>query len=620
MGQLDDDPVIVHHPEGTEAGAFAARGFAARYQRTRALGVGGMGEVHAWRDRATGREVAIKTIRSDRHDAVVAQRFAREARVQAQLEHPSIVPVYDVGVDEGGELYFTMKRVRGDSLASVLRDGRYSLRKLLTVLARVAMTLEYAHCRGVVNRDLKPSNIMLGAFDEVYVIDWGLATLRAPDAPPAEPPRDLSARSDLIRPLLDSTVVPETFSGQLIGTPGYIAPEQIQSPDLVDGRSDVYALGVILFEILTGERLHRGETLADVLLSTLETDGASPAQRAPAREIPPELEALCRAATALSPGDRPARAAEVARTIEAYLDGNRDLERRRELAAEAAGAATRALEASRAPGAPELEEELRATAMREVGRALALDPDNLAARVALIRSLTEPTRSVPRAAEAALQTVALRSVRVTARNGALALLGYPLYVPLVVWMGLREPWMLGAMAGAISLLILATYQVYRRPLLRLPWWHVLASSAAMLCGVGLFGSLVLIPMLVFVTAVAYISTVGRSAIWYVVPAVGVIVGPLILQLAGVLPPSYELTDGTIRILPLMAELPELPSLVLLIATHVMLVVTGVVFVWRTRCAHLATERQLALQAWHLGQLVPPDARPALDGAGAPITA
>jgi serine/threonine-protein kinase len=307
-----------------------------------------LGVVCAWRDRATGREVAMKTIRGP-GEATAALRFAREARVQAQLEHPSIVPVYDVGIDPGGALYFTMKRVRGHSLQRVLQDHEagYSLRKLLTVLARVARTLEYAHRRGVINRDLKPANLMLGEFDEIYVLDWGLAQVRdvpaaaafasppsSPSSPsvssssttltfaspspgpavatPALAPSSAASGSRTPRaaplgpaalaagvassadPLVDSSQRPETGAGQILGTLGYLAPEQLEDPERVDHRSDIYALGVILFEILAGERLHNAHTSEGVLISTLDIDGASPAERAPDRNVPPELDALRR--------------------------------------------------------------------------------------------------------------------------------------------------------------------------------------------------------------------------------------------------------------------------------------------------------------------------------------
>src|SRR6185295_9874836 len=156
----------------------------------------------------------------------------------------------------------------------------YSLRKLLTVMARVARTIEYAHRRGVVNRDLKPANIMLGEFDEVYVLDWGLAQIRdrVPDTDlpalpaagsavrpsPARPgPAALSALAGRIGapdPLLDSSQRPETGAGQVLGTLGYLAPEQLENHERVDHRSDIYALGAMLFEVLAGVRLHDART------------------------------------------------------------------------------------------------------------------------------------------------------------------------------------------------------------------------------------------------------------------------------------------------------------------------------------------------------------------------
>ena len=656
---------------GGAASAFAVGGFAERYERGEPLGAGGMGVVQAWRDRATGREVAMKTIRAP-DERSAALRFAREARVQAQLEHPSIVPVYDVGIDPGGALYFTMKRVRGHSLQRVLADGEasgYSLRKLLTVMARVARTLEYAHRRGVINRDLKPANLMLGEFDEIYVLDWGIA--RVCDAPAAAPssssaspaspsaavvtlparpsttspasslppagapiapaPFELSADRTLptmpLEPpalgpaaliahaaagahrLLDSSQRPKTGVGQVLGTPGYLAPEQLEDPESVDHRCDIYALGAILFEILAGERLHHAQTYDGVLISTLELDGASPADRAPDRNVPPELDALVCAATRRDPAARPASAAELADAIDAYLDGDRDLARRRELSAAAASDAHRALVASRA-AATDDEPALRASAVRDVGRALALDPDNALARTTLLHALTEPARVMPPAAEAAYHAGAIQSVQVSARSASLALLSYAAYVPFILWMGVRRPWLFAATIAVTIGVVALTYAHYRRPSPRmtLPWSHVLLSSFALSLGMSLFGPLLLLPSLVVITGVAYVATFDRTAIACILPLAAVIFVPLALQLAGVLPPSYDFADGTLRILPGMAELPPTPTLLLLVVAHLIVIVGSIAFVWRLRCAHRDVERRLALHAWQLAQLVP-DAQP-----------
>ena len=679
-------------PPGGAATAFAVGGFAQRYARGEPLGAGGMGVVQAWRDRATGREVAIKTIRGS-GEGTAALRFVREARVQAQLEHPSIVPVYDVGVDPGGALYFTMKRVRGHSLQRVLHDGEsgYSLRKLLTVMARVARTVEYAHRRGVVNRDLKPANLMLGEFDEIYVLDWGLAQVRdagavgspsssgtplpspahpalqaagtaagstaqpgavqaagtapagstflsdgrtLPMTPPGiaaaaaaaaaalgSPPHDpaggrtlptlplgptaLAARAAGVGALLDSSQRPETGAGQVLGTLGYLAPEQLEAPERVDHRCDIYALGAILFEILTGERLHGALTYEGVLISTLEIDGASPADRAPGRSVPPELDALVHAATRRDPAARPASAAELADAIDAYLDGDRDLARRRELAATAAAAAHQALIASRAAAA-DAEPTLRAAAVRDVGRALALDPDNAAARTTLLQALTEPPRVMPPAAEAAYRAGGIASIQISARNASRALLSYAVYVPLILWMGVRRPWLFGGTIVSTIVVIALTARHHRRPPthLSLPWSHVVVSTVAFAFGMSLFGPLVLLPSLVMITGVAYVATFERSAIACIVPFAAVIFVPLGLQLVGVLPPSYDFADGTLRMLPGMADLPPIPTLILLVIAHLIVVIGSIGFVWRLRCAHRDVERRLALQAWQLSQLVP----------------
>ena len=626
QGDLDTISDLDAAVIGGAASAFAIGGFAQRYQRGEPLGAGGMGVVQAWRDRATGREVAMKTIRGP-GEPTAARRFAREARVQAQLEHPSIVPVYDVGVDPGGALYFTMKRVRGHSLQRVLQDGpasRYSPRKLLTVIAHVARTIEYAHRRGVVNRDLKPANIMLGEFDEIYVLDWGLAQIRDQplDAPSSTEPLAgpaVLARLAAADPLVDSSQRPETGAGQVLGTLGYLAPEQLENAARVDHRSDIYALGAILFEILAGERLHNARTSQGVMISTLEVDGASPAARAPDRDVPPELDALVRAATRLDQHARPASAAELAAAIDAYLDGDRDLARRRELAAAAAEAAHHALADSRAAAAA-AEPALRAAAAREVGRALALDPENARARGTLLQVLTEPARVMPPAAEAAYQAGAVQSLQVSARHGALALLSYAAYLPFILWMGVRRPWLLAVTGVATVAVTALTYRLSRRPPARLalPWPHVVVSTIALGAGMSLFGPLVLLPSLVIITGVAYVASFDRGALACIVPLVAVIFVPLALQVAGVLPPSYDFVDGTLRIVPGLTELPPVPTLLLLVVAHLIVVAGSILFVWRLRATHRDLERRLALHAWQLAQLVPEPAPVAAPRPSGPV--
>ncbi|MCZ7681650.1 MAG: serine/threonine protein kinase [Sandaracinaceae bacterium] len=172
-------------PSHVDAGpvSLSELGRGARYVRGAVIGAGGMGEVRLDRDRRIGREVAVKRLHAalgGREDTQA--RFLREARVQGQLEHPAIVPVYDLGAGEDGELYFTMKRVRGRTLADILADlahgdaeakKRFGRRRLLSAFSQVCLAIDYAHARGVMHRDLKPGNVMLGDWGEVYVLDWG---------------------------------------------------------------------------------------------------------------------------------------------------------------------------------------------------------------------------------------------------------------------------------------------------------------------------------------------------------------------------------------------------------------------------------------------------------------
>ncbi|MBM4357203.1 MAG: serine/threonine protein kinase [Deltaproteobacteria bacterium] len=218
-----------------------ATAFSARYQPRGLLGEGGMGEVRLARDKVVGRDVAIKTMRPEVEE-FARDRFLREARVQGQLEHPAIVPIYDLGLTEEQRLFFTMKRLRGESLETVLGKlafdepeavAKYPLRRLLAAFVQVALALEYAHRRGVLHRDLKPANVMLGDFGEVYVIDWGLARLRFSGEDDISGGPDPAERGK-----------GETLAGSGLGTPGYMAPEQAAGAlELLDGRTDVYGLG-----------------------------------------------------------------------------------------------------------------------------------------------------------------------------------------------------------------------------------------------------------------------------------------------------------------------------------------------------------------------------------------
>ena len=281
------------------------------------IGRGGIGEIVAAHDLRIGRNVAIKRLRTAQPTPEETSRFLREARIQGRLEHPAIAPVHELGRDKQGRPYFAMKRLAGVTLADLLAAPSPNRPRLLRAFTEVCQAIDFAHSRGVVHRDLKPSNIMLGDFGDVYVLDWGLARVVG------------EAVSEVVTEDIESL---DIKTGDLLGTPGYMAPELLHKAAEAGRPADVYALGSILFEILAGEPLHpRGP---NALPSTVGGEAiTSAARRRPERAVPPELDTICVAMLAMDPGARPS-ARGVADRIQAYLDGDRDVTRRKTMAAD----------------------------------------------------------------------------------------------------------------------------------------------------------------------------------------------------------------------------------------------------------------------------------------------
>jgi serine/threonine protein kinase len=235
------------------------------YQVTGKLAEGGMGVVLKARDQRVHRSVAMKVLHSGHEfSSEKLMRFVGEAQLTGQLEHPNIVPVYQLGLLADGQVFYTMKYVRGRTLEDVLEKLRtgdpdtcreYPLSALLTVFMKVADALAFAHSRGVVHRDLKPANLMIGAFGEVLIMDWGLAKRLAEEPEPspeqvASRKVDAPAQSDGAPLSISSEGRFQTLHGLVVGTPPYLSPEQAKVGAPLDKRSDIHVMGVILYEIL----------------------------------------------------------------------------------------------------------------------------------------------------------------------------------------------------------------------------------------------------------------------------------------------------------------------------------------------------------------------------------
>ena len=289
-----------------------------RYTLRETLGSGGAGDVVAALDREIRRVVALKTLQRHRSsDWVASSRFVEEARITAQLEHPNIIPVYDLGAAEDGQPYYTMRVVKRrtlrDLLASPAQRQDWTMARLLGAFLQVTRALAYAHSRGVIHRDVKPENILLGDFGEVYLADWGIARV--------------DAKSTLQIHGEGSTPPPGISSPA--GTLGYMAPEVLRGDwHSVDHRIDLFALGVVLYEMLAGVAPFDGRIAPEIMLATCTKEPRPPRELVPG--TPLLLEDLCLQMLAKDPKERPPSCDDVARQIEEFLEGAKERERRRE--------------------------------------------------------------------------------------------------------------------------------------------------------------------------------------------------------------------------------------------------------------------------------------------------
>ncbi len=563
-------------PEAAEHSLIAGR-----YRLGRRIGKGGMGEVMAARDEQVGRDVAIKRMRSANPSPRAVARFLREASVQGRLEHPAIVPVHEIGRDGDGLPFFVMKKLSAVSLVQVLAD-KAPLQNVLRAFTDVCLAVEFAHVRGIVHRDLKPDNIMLGDFGEVYILDWGVAKVFGED--------------DDFTDVTSGSGEHATAAGTAIGTPGYMAPEQVRGLADVDGRADIYTLGCVLFEILAGEPLHpRG---FHGLESALRAPDARPSSRS-SRTIPPELDELCVQATQKDRGVRIQTARELGERVLRFLEGDRDGELRREVA-------LRHLDRARDAFGGASEDDRR-VAMREAASAIALDPELTAAAELVGRLMLEPPATTPAAVEQAIAADDARSTRAVIRTGLFVVVAAILYLPLLYWVGPRDLRYLELLAGLLAIQGVLGWRILRSPRPR-PELVLLANMVIVICVSRMFGPILVAPGLGASIAMAMVQTPRYSRLGSSMVVASLMIGacllPLVLEQLGVMSRTMFVTPhGLLFDAPALGP-REAPTMIVG-AVYAIALIIGAALASdslrvQTRSAHV----RLHLQAWQLRQLVP----------------
>ncbi|MEW8508124.1 MAG: serine/threonine-protein kinase [Candidatus Thiodiazotropha sp.] len=280
-----------------------------RYMFLSTIAKGGKSLIKSCRDMHLNRVVAYKTLRSEFvDDEIENTRLLREARVSAKLQHPNTVPIYEIGRDNRGHYYFTMKLVHGYTLREILNyRERYDLTQLIEVMVQIAHALDYAHTHGVAHRDIKPENILVGPYNEVLLMDWGLAKVWKKDGTRSEEPREKKAVADG-----DKSI---TGYGKLQGTLCYMSPEQIRRDPEISFSTDIYSLGSVLYELLTGKTPFDSDKVYEILEMVENQQPLNPSDVSK-YPVPRLLEALCLKCLAKEPAARPESMTEVIRTLE----------------------------------------------------------------------------------------------------------------------------------------------------------------------------------------------------------------------------------------------------------------------------------------------------------------
>ena len=279
-----------------------------RYAYFKTIAKGGKSLIQSCKDMHLNRVICYKSLLPEfAEDPIEQKRLLREARVSAMLQHPNTVPTYELGRDNKGHYYFTMKLIHGYTLREILDyRERYDLSQLVDIIVQVARALDCAHSHGVIHRDIKPENVLVGPYGEVLLLDWGLAKVW----------NKAGQQSSFETEVPDHPIEDPTMTGhqKLQGTLFYMSPEQIERDPEIDFRTDLYSIGVVLYEALTGQTPTQGDRTDEVIHTTLNTQPPKPSELAP--NVPPMLETTVMRCLNKKPENRIQTPAELIRSLQ----------------------------------------------------------------------------------------------------------------------------------------------------------------------------------------------------------------------------------------------------------------------------------------------------------------